>query len=447
MSYNKYNWTDAVKIIVSKHSNIKIDIGQPYISSSTKLKYSCSEHGEKLGTLAYLLKDKYGCHECLLKENRKSELNKIIKQIESKFLNLIVIKKQEYINSNSNIKFRCIKHGEDSRRLVYLLKSKYGCTECYNINTKKSNWIRHIKEIESKFPSIKIPKNQEYNNLNTKIKFNCKDCGDKIARIRALKDNGCIDCNKNNKPITKSIFKINAELKHPNIKIIKDQSVTSSNCIVKFICKKHGQQEAKYFNFWSRQNPCLECWDEIQNEKQKLHFSNTINRIESKFPNILIPRNQKYINMYTKIKIICTKHKKMYKAKPVSLFYGACGCYDCASDNYSISGGWSRSYFIKSCKKSEVTPILYWIKMTYKNQSWYKFGRTKKGVKARFSGFDRRHGITYEIIKEVTGEPGYIYDLEKRIFKLYRKSKYKPPVKFGGDTECFKIVNLVPEKD
>lgn len=78
--------------------------------------------------------------------------------------------------------------------------------------------------------------------------------------------------------------------------------------------------------------------------------------------------------------------------------------------------------------------------MTYNNQSWYKFGITFRGLKNRF-GFAEYKDIDIEEIKIVSGEPEYIWELEHRLHRFYYKSRFKPPIKFGGDNECYKIVN------
>jgi len=45
----------------------------------------------------------------------------------------------------------------------------------------------------------------------------------------------------------------------------------------------------------------------------------------------------------------------------------------------------------------------------------------------------------YEVIKEIKGSPGFIFDKEVKLHRLYKEYKYKPLIHFGGETECFNI--------
>lgn len=97
-----------------------------------------------------------------------------------------------------------------------------------------------------------------------------------------------------------------------------------------------------------------------------------------------------------------------------------------------VKRGWSKSQWTSLSD----TATLYKIRMYNDNESFIKIGITKNSIKQRFSGV--RIPYKYEVIKMITGNSGYIYDLEIKIKKLFKKHKYTPLIKFKGETECFK---------
>ena len=46
-------------------------------------------------------------------------------------------------------------------------------------------------------------------------------------------------------------------------------------------------------------------------------------------------------------------------------------------------------------------------------------------------------GYNYEILKIIKGESGYIFDLENRCKRFFKKNNYKPLLNFKGYTECY----------
>lgn len=91
--------------------------------------------------------------------------------------------------------------------------------------------------------------------------------------------------------------------------------------------------------------------------------------------------------------------------------------------------GWSRTNW----KSLSPVSILYKIRMYNDNESFIKIGITKNSVKERYISTPYK----YEILKIIEGESGYIFDLEKRTIRLFRKYKYIPLIEFGGITECY----------
>jgi len=97
----------------------------------------------------------------------------------------------------------------------------------------------------------------------------------------------------------------------------------------------------------------------------------------------------------------------------------------------SIKRGWSRSQWIKLSNVAK----LYKIKLFNENESFIKIGITTTSISKRFQSIPYR----YEILKVIEGDSGYIFDLENKIKKLFKKHRYTPLIKFKGETECYKI--------
>lgn len=115
------------------------------------------------------------------------------------------------------------------------------------------------------------------------------------------------------------------------------------------------------------------------------------------------------------------------------------GCQGCAADNKSL--GYSRSDFIKNAKARECT--LYIIKCSSAQEEFYKIGITVNSVNRRYSGKSASKRIPYNyniVSKHLSLNAGSIYDLEKQIFKKYKKDfSYRPKLSFHGESECFNL--------
>ena len=95
----------------------------------------------------------------------------------------------------------------------------------------------------------------------------------------------------------------------------------------------------------------------------------------------------------------------------------------------NIKRGWSKSEWQKRSK----TAKLYKVRLYNETESFVKIGMTTKDVKQRFVRFP----YEYEIIKVIEGDSGYIFDLENKTKKLFKKYKYTPLINFKGETECY----------
>lgn len=136
-----------------------------------------------------------------------------------------------------------------------------------------------------------------------------------------------------------------------------------------------------------------------------------------------------------KVAIICTIHGQ-FEQTPTAHLEGK-GCPKCKNNGFTLRG------FIKNCENNlNSEPKVYVIKCFNDNEEFIKIGLTSTTVFNRFKY--SRLPYNYEIIKEIKGNPEFIYKLEKSLHNKYKDFKYKPLLTFCGETECFNI-NILPD--
>jgi hypothetical protein len=98
-----------------------------------------------------------------------------------------------------------------------------------------------------------------------------------------------------------------------------------------------------------------------------------------------------------------------------------------------LKRGWSKTQWQKFCKKAK----LYKVLLFNDRESFIKIGITSKSIEKRLKGLP----YNFKIIKYIEGDSGYIFDLENRIKKIFKKYSYTPEVRFKGETECYHYKN------
>lgn len=93
--------------------------------------------------------------------------------------------------------------------------------------------------------------------------------------------------------------------------------------------------------------------------------------------------------------------------------------------------GWTRTEWINFTKKA----ILYKVRLFNEVESFIKIGMTSKNVHHRMKVIPYK----YEILKIIEGTSEYIFDLENRVKRFFKRHKYNPLINFKGEGECFRI--------
>jgi hypothetical protein len=81
--------------------------------------------------------------------------------------------------------------------------------------------------------------------------------------------------------------------------------------------------------------------------------------------------------------------------------------------------------------------FIYKIRLFNSNESFYKVGITTKDIKIRFRSFP----YSYEVLEIISINLYDAYIMEQEIHNQLKEYKYKPQIKFGGNTECFTKIN------
>lgn len=142
-----------------------------------------------------------------------------------------------------------------------------------------------------------------------------------------------------------------------------------------------------------------------------------------------------FVKASGRVNIICKRHG-VFNQKIRNHIERRRGCPYCGAERSAeMSVGWSRTDYIRYTEaRNNGRALLYVIKCRDNNETFYKIGITARSVKERFNN-DMPY--KYEVIREIKGDAGFIYDAEKQFHKMNKKHKYEPVIKFGGHTECF----------
>lgn len=181
----------------------------------------------------------------------------------------------------------------------------------------------------------------------------------------------------------------------------------------------------------------------ISNSKSEQQFIYECNKIHNYKYNY---NNLNYTYSGNKIIVICKEHGAFYPTANNHL--RGSGCPECAKEGNGASGynknNWV-SFFNKATGKKQ--PTVYIIKCSSKNkeEEFIKIGRTFRTLKHRFGKTPNTYlPYSYKELAIIKGDVEFIFDLEKKLHKDFKKFKYVPKSRFSGETECFST-NIITE--
>lgn len=339
--------------------------------------------------------------------------------------------KARYVNARTKITIICKEHGEFEQLANSHIQGA-NCIKCANKQQAKTTekFIIEAKKIHGeKYDYSKT----KYLQKNKTLTIYCKDHGyfEQIANVH-LRGSGCKTCSlieskiKRNKKSKKRFIEQIKNLK-TNLTIFTEDYIDSTTKI-RVECKKHG-----IFNIFPhnilKEYSCVKCL----HKSYTLTLNEFIERSKNIHNNKYDYSKSVYVNSKTKTTIICPRHGE-FKQIPNSHLLGY-GCEKCNFTSY-----WRRSEYIKKAKGRLC--IFYTIRCFNEEEEFYKIGITMRSVKERYCSSAMPY--EYEVISEVKGSAGFVWDLEKEEKIKLKKFKYRPKIYFGGSkTECFTKYNNI----
>ena len=361
-------------------------------------------------------------HKQFLEKSKKSHGNKY---------NYTLV---EYTYSNEKVKILCELHGLFTQVPSDHFRG-HGCKKCSQIKS-----IFKLTENENKFiKKAKLVHNDNYNynkvkylNTSTKVIIHCKIHGEFLQTpCNHLSGHKCPICaskdtvTKNTKTQEDFITKCN---KVHNFKYdyVKTNYLHHKKEII-ITCKIHGDfiKKAYQHTFGSGCQKCSEIERLKKVTKDTIWF---VEKSNKKHNFLYCYDNTNYVNSADKVNITCCIHGH-FKQKPSDHMDGH-GCPQCGNQS-----SWRRKEYIK--KINGRVCLFYIIRCFNIEESFYKVGITCRDVKRRYNTV-KSMPYNYEIISEIYGEAGEIWDIEKFEKIKLKEYKYNPKKWFAGaKTECF----------
>jgi hypothetical protein len=323
-----------------------------YLGIDTKITIICKEHGEFEQTPYKHLKGQ-GCSKCgknKTSEKQKDTLDKFIEKANKKHLDKYDYSKVKYVNSNTKVIIICKEHGEFPQQPNNHLQGN-GCPYCcldimgkWNKSNNDDFISKSIIVHGNKYDYSKV----DYKGSTIEVIIICKDHGEfKQQPSVHLMGCGCNTCGI----ITRSLLK-----KKTHEEFIKEAIIIHSDKYdyskIKYIniktkiiiiCKLHGEFEQTPAEHLSGCgcNICGRIKTTLKQRSSKEEFiSKAIIIHNSKYDYSKI----KYINIKTKIIIICKLHGE-FEQTPAEHLSG-CGCNICGRIKTTLKQRSSTEEFI-----------------------------------------------------------------------------------------------------
>lgn len=134
----------------------------------------------------------------------------------------------------------------------------------------------------------------------------------------------------------------------------------------------------------------------------------------------------------------------------VNIFCNTHGYFPQFAHNHLAGMGCKQCHFEKAKYRPDIctkegyvkqangrSAIIYLIKCFDENESFYKIGKTFRGLKKRFSPCNLPY--KYEVISIFKKDAGFIFDLEQKLHEKYKEYRYNVIQKFDGYSECYNL--------
>lgn len=342
--------------------------------------------------------------------------------------------KSNYIDSGTKITITCSIHGDFLQTGVRHWTGQ-GCPECGKIKIIAKNTRTQGQFLEK----ATFTHGDSYSYAKTdyiyggeKVIITCKIHGDFEQTPNAhLSGQGCPKCGRirSTKESTKTQdqFLEKASKVHNNFYDYSKVHYIGDKQRVTIICPIHGDFNQIPNNHEFGQG-CPRCGELSKANSQRYNTDIFIEKSNKKHNFLYGYSKTNYISSKEKVTIECPVHGD-FKQIPTKHIAGG-GCQQCGNESH-----WKRSDYIKKAKSRICT--YYIIRCFNGDEEFYKIGITMNSVRERYRQIEKMP-YNYEIISEIYGEAGVIWDMELSEKRKLKDFNYQPNIVFGGSkTECF----------
>lgn len=324
-----------------------------------------------------------------------------------------------YKYSTSPVTIICPLHGEFKQPLSEHCKGR-GCPECGKeqmILTKTTPFHLFKKEADRVHKNKYTYNENSYTKLINTVVINCPIHGEFKQRAEQhIKGSNCPQCaiesSSNKTRWTKEQFIEKAIKVHGNKYDYSKVEYKQNKILITITCPKHGDFKQTPHTH-TQGSGCLKCRDESLTDTTETF----ITKAQKIHGNLYSYDKVNYIKSWNKVLITCLNCGD-FKQTPNNHLQGK-GCKNCGGYGFN----------------SKLLAFLYYLKVTYNNQVFYKIGITNRTVNERF-GSDMQYIQVLHKIHYKFGQDAY--NEEQRILKQFKDFKYiGPDILKSGNTELF----------
>ncbi len=409
------------------HNNLYDYSKAEYINNLSKVIITCSLHGDFVKEVGVHFKG-HGCPTCA-KESMFSNTSDFIKRATEVYGDRFDYSKVVCTGFLKKVNIVCKQHGEFEQSLLNHLRSE-GCKGC--AKEKRTKTVETFIEEAIRVHGDRYDYNNSiYVNAKTKISIVCKIHGvfEQIPSTH-LYGGGCEECGivkRAEKKVSTTMEYIEKAIKvHGSTYDYSKSNYQGCDKKIEIGCSTHGYFLQIASGHLSGSG-CPECVG-----KKPLTTNTFIEKANKLHKDVYEYSKVNFINSKEKITITCRNHGDFEQTPNSHL--NKQGCPQCGNESH-----WKRSDYIKKANGRICT--FYTLRCFNENEEFYKIGITVRTIQERYSTI-KKMPYRYEIISQVYGEAGFIWDLELTEKRNLRDFHYLPKIEFGGSkNECFTYYN------
>ena len=415
----KYTTKQIIKQFKDRHGDTFDYSLVDYQGTAIKVTIICRKHGA-FDQLAGAHKRGQGCAKCMYDGKRKSAGEAIIsfKDTHGDRYDYSLVR---YKNVDTKVKIICAEHGV-FLQTPYLHAIGNGCPKCIGRHKTQDEVIELFRLAHGdRYDYSQVV----FTRVNDKVDIICREHGvfSQSATNHAA-GRGCIKCSGTYQYTTSEIVEKFKAI-HGDTYDYGLVEYINNKTNVNIVCKVHGlfSQDPSVHIIGGGCMKCSSC------------YSPTTSEVVEQFKEIHLDRYDyskvDYQGAFVDVEIVCSVHGSFWQT-PKTHKKGS-GCPDCA-----VTIGHTKNSYLNYCNQFDGNTNLYVIKCQCgeTEEEFFKIGIARQGADNRFDS-RRKLPYNYEVLKEVNGNAGLMWDLEDAVHRLLQSYKHKPLKDFHGKTECF----------